>query len=424
MTDSILALKVAKVDKDNSIPSNWSVVKLGDIATRVQNGIYKASEFYGEGYLFIRMYNIQNESWFLNLEKLTRVKLTDQEFHTYRLEIDDILVSRVNSLELIGKTAWVDDQAVGYVYENMLIRLRLKPVAHSLFVAQQMNSRYVRTQITSMAKRASGQVSISSGDLRNINIYLPPLSEQKKISKTINSWDRAIDLISQLIAAKQQRRRGLMQQLLTGKQRFREFEDEVWPILELGDFLIRKERKVSKPPTNYLPLGVRSHGKGTFVKEEMDPEDTEMTELYKVQRDDLIVNITFAWEGAIAIVRLEDEACLVSHRFPTYEFNRQKVIPEFFRYLMLTKRFFFELGLISPGGAGRNRVLNKSDFLRLKVSIPSLPEQRRIAEVLQACDSEIELLEQKRDLLKQQKQGLMQQLLTGRVRVSVDPAEV
>jgi type I restriction enzyme, S subunit len=78
-----------------------------------------------------------------------------------------------------------------------------------------------------------------------------------------------------------------------------------------------------------------------------------------------------------------------------------------------------ELGLVSPGGAGRNRVLSKGDFLRIKVELPSLEEQQRIAGVLETCDREIELLEKQLAALREQKRGLMQKLLTGEVRVKV-----
>mgnify|MGYP001619401145 FL=1 len=86
---------------------------------------------------------------------------------------------------------------------------------------------------------------------------------------------------------------------------------------------------------------------------------------------------------------------------------------------MVTKQFFSELGLISPGGAGRNRVLDKNDFLKLEVTVPRIEEQKRVANILQACDIEITLLTQKLAAFKQQKKGLMQKLLTGQVRVKV-----
>ena len=142
-----------------------------------------------------------------------------------------------------------------------------------------------------------------------------------------------------------------------------------------------------------------------------------MDKFYIVRPNDLIVNITFAWEQAIAIVKPEDNGALASHRFPTYEFILDKACPNYFRYVIIQPKMKFMLDLISPGGAGRNKVMNKSDFLKLELKIPSFEEQTAIAQVLQTADKEIALLKAKLEQQKLQKKGLMQVLLTGKVRV-------
>jgi type I restriction enzyme S subunit len=135
-----------------------------------------------------------------------------------------------------------------------------------------------------------------------------------------------------------------------------------------------------------------------------------MEYLYEVQRDDLIVNITFAWEGAIAIAQPTDTGALVSHRFPTYVFKQDAAIPDFFRYIILDKQFVYNLGVISPGGAGRNRVLNKNDFLKLRVFLPEVSEQQKIAECLTNLDEMVLAQARKVDALKNHKKGLMREL--------------
>lgn len=190
--------------------------------------------------------------------------------------------------------------------------------------------------------------------------------------------------------------------------RFPEFRDAgEWEKKKLKDAIDPVVREVAKPNTNYLALGIRSHGKGTFQKPDQAPEKNAMDKLYLVHRDDLIVNITFAWEGAIAIADHTDHGCHVSHRFPTYVFKSQISTPEFFRYVINQKSFFYKLGLISPGGAGRNRVMNKKDFLEIPVSLPSLKEQQKIADCLTSIDELITAQTQKLDALKTHKKGLM-----------------
>ncbi len=193
--------------------------------------------------------------------------------------------------------------------------------------------------------------------------------------------------------------------------------------MKISDFTVPKPRITGKPDKPFTALGIRSHGKGTFLKENFDPQKIEMTELYEVRENDLILNITFAWEGAIAIAGAKDTGALVSHRFPTYEFDTDQAIPEYFRHVIVQKWLVEKLGFISPGGAGRNRVLNKKDFGKLEVLMPSIEEQRRIAAVLETCDQEIELLRKQLAALKRQKRGLMQKLLTGQIRVKVETSE-
>jgi type I restriction enzyme S subunit len=284
------------------------------------------------------------------------------------------------------------------------------------FFTQGDIARYLET----LSQRTGGQTGIEMDRLKKYPLPLPPLPEQRAIAAILSTWDEAITLTEWLIAALQDRKRGLMQRLLTGEVRFPKFEGEEWHEMRLGDFLKMELRKVEKPQDAYLRLGIRSHGKGTFLSDIEDPDSVAMTHLYEVREGDLIVSITFAWEGAIALVGPDGNGALVSHRFPTFVFNAQKVLPEFFKYLMLTDRFFYDLGLISPGGAGRNRVMSKRDFQKLRVKVPSVLEQKKIGSLLSAVDDYIDALSEYLEQLQHQKKGLMQRLLTGEIRVRED----
>lgn len=169
----------------------WPKRTLGEIALSIQNGIYKSAEFYGHGHPFLRMYNIQNDSWRLNTDTIARVELNQHELEMFKVHTGDILVSRVNSFELVGKSAIVEPDVEGYAFENMLIRVRLQDEIDPMFVVQQMNSRRVREQIARVAKRAIGQASINSNDLRGIYLRLPDLAEQNRIAVNTDERDYA-----------------------------------------------------------------------------------------------------------------------------------------------------------------------------------------------------------------------------------------
>jgi len=264
----------------------------------------------------------------------------------------------------------------------------------------------------------NAQKNINLETLRPFKILIPPLPEQRAIAAILSTWDEAITLTTRLIDALKRRKAALMQLLLTGEVRFSEF-DGAWEEIRLGDFLKLNLRKVAKPNNPYYALSLRNRGQGTLVRFVKDPTSVEMEHLYEVRGGDLIVSITFAWEGSIAIARSDADGKLVSHRFPTYVFDKSKVNPDFFKHLMITDDFFFQLGLISPGGAGRNRVLSKKDFVQLTVNVPELAEQMKIGGLLSAYDEYIDGFESYLAQLTTQKRGLMQQLLTGAVRVQV-----
>ncbi len=158
-----------------------------------------------------------------------------------------------------------------------------------------------------------------------------------------------------------------------------------------------------------MKLSVRSHAKGTFTTLVEKPEEVMMDTLYEVKPNQLIVNITFAWEHAIAIIKNSDENKLVSHRFPTYKFDINSYY-KFYEYVIKQKRMKYDLSLASPGGAGRNRVLNKKEFLQIEVVHPCIAEQKKIADFLSNIDNIIEEEKSKLEDLKKWKKGLLQQM--------------
>lgn len=181
------------------------------------------------------------------------------------------------------------------------------------------------------------------------------------------------------------------------------------------DILERVEVPVNvEPDKEYVQIGIRSHGKGLFYKEPVLGKALGNKQVFWIQPNCFILNVVFAWEQAITKTTENEIGMIGSHRFPMYRPKNDLVDINYLIYYFLTKRGTDILEAASPGGAGRNRTLGQERFLKSKITLPTLPEQQKIAAILSTQDKVIELKEKLLAQKQQQKKYLMQQLLTGR----------
>ena len=400
------------------IPSDWEVKKLGEILV-FKNGLNKEKEYFGSGTPIVNYKDVYKNNY-LNANLLEgRVTVNPNELKNFDVKKGDVFFTRTSeTIEEIGLSSVIIEDVKDTVFSGFILRGR--PVTKDLdmiYCVYCFNSEAVRREITTKSTHTTR--ALTNGTLlSDVNLLVPPLQEQKKIASILSTWDKAIDNCKSTIEEMKVRNKGLTQKLLTGKMRVKGF-DEKWQVKAMNECVSFTPRPITKPTENYLALGLRSHGKGVFHKTDFDPASIAMETMYEVKENDLIINITFAWEQAVAIVSKKDEGGLVSHRFPTYTFNDKNATPDFFRHYILQKRFKFLLESISPGGAGRNRVMSKTDFLKLDIKLPEVKEQKAIATILDKATEELNQYQQKLETLQLQKKGLMQQLLTGKTRVKI-----
>lgn len=400
-------------------PKDWELVELGSLF-EFKNGLNKEKKAFGEGTPIVNYVDVYKSNCIESKKLKGKVTLSQAEIKRYEVKKGDVFFTRTSeTIEDIGLASVVIDEPKETVFSGFILRARPKNKKLELYYKKYcFSTPQVRREI--IKKSTYTTRALTNGThLSKVLLALPPANEQKAIAHILGLMDETINKNDKLIAQKELRKKWLMQNLLTGKKRLKGFTHEKWQTKSLQNILNPVSRLVDKPQSAFLALGIRSHGKGTFLKPDFDPKKIDMDVLYEVKENDLILNITFAWEGAIAIVKKEDDGALVSHRFPTFTFNSKTGVTDYFRHLIVQQRFKYMMGLISPGGAGRNRVLSKKDFLKLEVKIPSLEEQKAIAKILQAADKEIQLLKAKTEKLKEQKQWLMQVLLTGKKRLNI-----
>jgi len=246
-----------------------------------------------------------------------------------------------------------------------------------------------KSHITSGTKMPRAEWS----SIKNAKLPIPPLQEQKSIANCLSTWDSGIEKLTQLIQAKKQQKKGLIQQLLIGKKRLTGFEGE-WEKVELGDlFEIGNGKDYKHLGKGNIPV-FGTGGLMTFVDDFLyDGESVGIGRKGTIDKPQF----------------LSDKFWTVDTLFYTHSFKN--TFPRFVYYLFLT------INWLKYNEASGVPSLAQKTIKKIKVGIPSLKEQTAIANILQMADKEIELLEQKLSSFQQQKKGLMQVLLTGKKRL-------
>lgn len=191
-----------------------------------------------------------------------------------------------------------------------------------------------------------------------------------------------------------------------------------WPTYPIGELLVRVRHpaKVRSRET-YREIGIRSHCKGIFHKSPTPGEEIGNKRVFWVQPGCLIFNIIFAWEQAVAMTSENEVGMIASHRFPMYISSNHKLLPAYAWRYFSSPRGKHDLGIASPGGAGRNKTLGQAEFNKLKIPVPPLAYQHMAVDTLAAADRVIEQTENLLEAKRKLKEGLAQKLLTGECRL-------
>lgn len=256
-------------------------------------------------------------------------------------------------------------------------------------------------------------LEVSKKDFEKFKIAIPPLPEQQKIAEIISTWDKAIEKQSQLIEKLELRKKGLMQQLLTGKQRLPGFSDP-WKVYKLGELFQERNEKNRTD----LPLLSISGDHGVILQTESNKRDTsneDKSKYKRINKGDIGYNTMRMWQGRSALSDLEG---IVSPAYTIVTPNKG-VDGYYMSNLFKQPRLMYDFWTHSQGLVEDTLNCKYRDFGKVRINCPSYIEQKAISKIITATDHEIELAKQKLELFRQQKHGLMQQLLTGKKRVKL-----
>ena len=258
----------------------------------------------------------------------------------------------------------------------------------------------------------SNYPAVNSSDVSHLKIAFPPLSEQKSIVDVLEVWDTAIAKQTALIEQLALRKRGLMQQLLTGKKQLKGFCGE-WKEVRLGD--VFDERNETN--CDNLPLLSITGDKGVIYQSESDKRDISNEDKSKYKRicpNDIGYNTMRMWQGRSALSELEG---IVSPAY-TIVTPKKSIDVRFMAMLIQQPRIVYSFWTHSQGLVSDTLNCKYPDFCQVKVVIPSKEEQTAIADFFVVIDKEIDTQKQKLAAMQEQKKGLMQVLLTGKKRIN------
>lgn len=260
---------------------------------------------------------------------------------------------------------------------------------------------------------SGGQKNLSATLIKNISVPVPTLNEQKHIAEVILTWDNAIQSVEKLLGSKLTHKKALTQQLLSGKRRLPKF-NKPWPEQRIGDHLL-ESRVPGGHGATAKKITVKLYGKGVYSKSDKR-EGSPNTKYYIRSAGQFIYSKLDFLNGAFGIIPESLDGYESTLDLPCFDVT-DTIDVKFLLQLAKQKSFYSRFQSGAAGGRKARRV-NPSEFLNTKLTFPPLKEQQAIVATLNCFEQEIELLKKKLDALKRQKQGLMQQLLTGRLLVT------
>lgn len=401
----------------SAFPKDWKLELLDDVARRGSGHTpnRKVASYWNGGVKWVSL---------ADSNKLDRVMICDSEHEISEDGIANssavlhpagsVLVSRDAG---VGKSAVMGSQMA---VSQHFITWTCGPKLHNFYLyywLQRAKPIFERMAVGSTIK------TIGLSFFEKLEIPVPPLCEQKAIAEVLLCWDTSIHKREALVAAEVERKRGLMQRLLTGQIRFDGFKEK-WKNCRLGDVVEAISRPVDwNEDELYHLASVRRNSGGVFAREQLYGHQIKVKKLQTICAGDFLVSHIQAAYGAMTLVPKEFDGAKVSDLYSVLRPKDPKAFDiRFLGYLGQTKRMWYMAIQASNGFFAERLRLNfdPDEFLHLPVNIPpTLAEQKKIADVLQTCDREIELLQKLLEALKEQKRGLMQKLLTGEVRVKV-----
>ena len=401
------------------IPEDWEVKRLGEIA-ELSSGTTPSrtnNDFYSSGSIpWVKTTDLNNSILYSTEESVTNKALEKTSLKL--LPKGTILVAMYGGFNQIGRTAMLGIEAT---INQALSALICNERIYNSFLLAWLNCKVKEWKHLAASSRKDP--NITGKDVARFPIAVPPIEEQQRIISVLSRWDTAIEKQTALLEKLTLRKRGLMQQLLTGKKRLKGFEG-AWKRIKLGDIAERITRKNEENNQNVVTISAQ---RGFVVQTDFFNKSVAseiLDNYYLVHRDEFCYNKSYSNGYPMgAIKRLKTfEKAVVTTLYICFKLKEKpQTNIDFFEQYCESGLLNKELVKVANEGGRAHGLLNVTpdDFFNMHMGVPSFEEQTVIASVLVNADKEIEIQKQKLAAMQEQKKGLMQVLLTGKKRINI-----
>ncbi|MBR4621178.1 MAG: restriction endonuclease subunit S [Salinivirgaceae bacterium] len=372
------------------IPEDWEVKRLGEICTHFKSGITITSKEISDDGLY-PVYGGNGLRGYAN---------------TYTHNGNFILIGRQGAL--CGNINYVEGK--NYISE------------HAIAVQTDENIQWLKYKLVSWNlnrfSESSAQPGLSVEKLVRYKLSVPTRSEQIKIADILSLWDTAIEKQTALIEKLTLRKRGLMQELLTGKKRLKGFSGE-WKNCTYSYILSEVKRTLIWDEDElYKLISVRRRSEGLFFRESLYGREIATKNLRPAKTGDFLISKMQIVHGASGLVTEEFDDAKISGSYIALVSKDSDVLDiEYFNLWSQTPVFYHQTFVSSFGVHIEKMTFDFDTFMSFSMPLPPISEQHAIVSIIYSINKEIELANKKLARLQEEKKGLMQVLLTGRKRI-------
>ena len=403
------------------LPHDWDVTQLSylvDPERTIRYGIVQPGEYESNGRLLIRGQDY-SKGW-VDADEMFRVSsAVEERYVNARVKAGDLIITIVGAgtghVEEIP--SWLD--AANLTQTTARIAVNPKK-ADSQFLKYMLLSSFGRNQVSNYVKGAA-QPGLNCGDVERFTLPLPiSIDEQKAIGASLRSIDDFIVSLNQLIAKKRDIQQAAMQQLLTGQRRLPGYSGE-WDVKQLGDLVSRMANGCvyTSDEKNGVPITrIETISDGTINWKRIGyAKPSPEIESYKMQYGDILYSHINSIDHIGKVARYSGCKPLYHGMNLILLRSISNVDSNFLFFLLSSEAIRRTARTLAKQAVGQASI-NTKELRALELTIPDVGEQTAIASTLSDMDAELAVLESRRDKARQLKQGMMQELLSGRIRLA------